>query len=363
MPRDSIAITRIEVAAYRVPTDAPEADGTLEWHATTLVLVKAHAGDACGLGWTYAHASIAALIHDTLASEVIGLDAMDVSAAWTRMARRVRNLGFAGLCATAISAVDTALWDLKARLLDLPLVKLLGQVRDAVPVYGSGGFTSYDLARLQAQLGGWAADGFSMVKMKVGTHPGDDEDRVRAARDAIGPRVSLFVDANGAYDRAQALAMAERFARHDVSWFEEPVSSDDVEGLALIRARAPAGMAVAAGEYGYDLFQFRRLAPSLDVLQADASRCGGITGFLRVAAIADAQPMPLSAHTAPALHLHLCCAVPVLRHLEYFHDHARIEQMLFDGVARPGGGGLAPDGGRAGNGLELRAADAARYEV
>lgn len=363
MPRNRDAVTRMEVTAYRVPTDAPEADGTLAWQATTLVLVRAHAGDACGLGWTYAHSSVAALIHDTLAPEVIGADAMDVSAAWTKMVGRVRNLGFAGLCANAISAVDTALWDLKARLLGLPLVKLLGQVRESVPVYGSGGFTSYDLARLQAQLGGWAADGFDMVKMKVGTHPDQDEDRVRAARDAIGPKVRLFVDANGAYDRAQALAMAERFARHDVSWVEEPVSSDDLEGLALIRARAPAGMAVAAGEYGYHLFQFRRLAPCLDVLQADASRCGGITGFLRVAAIADAQPLPLSAHTAPALHLHVCCATPAIRHLEYFHDHARIEQMLFDGVVGPEGGHLRPDLGLPGNGLTLKGADAARYEV
>lgn len=356
-------MTRIEITAYRVPTDAPEADGTLAWDATTLVLVRAHAGDRSGLGWTYAHSGIARLIHATLAPDLIGADAMDVSAAWTKMVRRVRNLGFAGLCATAVSAVDTALWDLKARLLDVPLVKLLGQVRDAVPVYGSGGFTSYDLARLQAQLGGWADEGLSMVKMKVGSHPGDDEDRVRAAREAIGPRVHLFVDANGAYGRAQALAMAERFARHDVSWFEEPVSSDDLDGLALIRDRAPAGMEVAAGEYGYDLFQFRRLAPCLHVLQADASRCGGITGFLKVAAIADAQPMPLSAHTAPALHLHLCCAVPAIRHLEYFHDHVRIEHLLFDGVVRPGGGCLTPDLERPGNGLELKTADAARYEV
>ena len=115
------------------------------------------------------------------------------------------------------------------------------------------------------------------------------------------------------------------------------MSSDDLDGLRLLRDRAPAGMEIAAGEYGYDPFYFRRMleAGAVDVLQADATRCGGITGFLKAAAIADASHMPLSAHTAPALHLHVCCAAPRLRHLEWFHDHVRIEQVLFDGAPTP----------------------------
>jgi L-alanine-DL-glutamate epimerase-like enolase superfamily enzyme len=266
----------------------------------------------------------------------------------------------------AIAAVDAALWDLKARLLDLPLVTLLGAVREGVPVYGSGGFTSYSLEHLQEQLSGWVGEGISRVKMKVGTHPSDDLDRVRAAREAIGPRAELFVDANGAYSRKQALAFAEKFkADCDVSWFEEPVPSDDLEGLRLLRDRGPAGMDIAAGEYGYDLLYFRRMlaAGAVDVLQADASRCAGITGFLRAAALCEADSIPLSAHCAPSLHAHPCCAAAPVRHVEYFHDHVRIEHMLFDGVLTPVNGELCPDLSRPGMGLELKRSDAARFAV
>jgi len=236
-----------------------------------------------------------------------------------------------------------------------------------VPIYGSGGFTSYPIARLQEQLGGWVSAGIPRVKMKIGSHPRDDIDRVRAAREAIGPvsQAALFVDANGAYTRKQALAQAEAFAASDVTWFEEPVSSDDLEGLRLIRDRAPNGMEVAAGEYGYDLWYFRRMldAGAVDVLQADASRCAGISNFLRVGALCDARSLALSAHTAPSLHAHPCCALSSVRHLEYFHDHERIEHMLFDGALMPVGGALRPDRARPGLGLEFKRQDAERWRV
>src|SRR5262249_15008338 len=198
-----------------------------------------------------------------------------------------------------------------------------------------------------------------------GREPARDLERVRAARRAIGPDVRLFVDANGAYTRKQALAQAARFADLDVCWFEEPVSSDDPEGLRLLRDRAPAGMDIAAGEYGDDLPYFVRMleAGAVDCLQVDASRCAGITEFLRVAALCEARSLPLSSHTAPALHLHVCAALAATRHMEYFHDHVRIERMLFDGAVAPVGGRLAPDLSRPGLGLEFKRADAARYEV
>jgi L-alanine-DL-glutamate epimerase-like enolase superfamily enzyme len=252
---------------------------------------------------------------------------------------------------------------LKARLLELPLVSLLGAARDEVSIYGSGGFTSYLNERLQLQLGGWAAEGIPAVKMKVGRDAGADPERVRLAREAIGPGAQLFVDANGAYDRKQALAQAEAFAPFDVCWFEEPVSSDDLDGLRMMCRRAPAGMEIAAGEYGYEPQYFRRMADAgaVDVLQADATRCGGVSGFLRVGAICDAWCLPMSAHTAPSLHAHLCCAVARIRNLEYFHDHVRIEQMLFEGVLRPQQGTLRPDLTRPGLGVELKRNEAARF--
>jgi L-alanine-DL-glutamate epimerase-like enolase superfamily enzyme len=236
---------------------------------------------------------------------------------------------------------------------------------DSVPIYGSGGFTSYTVGQLQKQLSGWVERGIPCVKMKIGTHPEDDLLRVRAAREAIGEDAELFVDANGAYSRKQALEFAGHFAESDVTWFEEPVSSDDLQGLHLVRDRAPSGVEIAAGEYGYDLYYFRRMLESgaVDVLQADATRCAGITGFLKAGALCEAWGMELSAHTAPALHTHACCAVIPLRHLEYFHDHVRIEHMFFDGALDPEGGTLTPDSSRPGLGLEFKRADAERCAV
>lgn len=361
---DASAIRHIETAAYKVPTDAPESDGTLQWNSTTLVTVEMEAGGKRGIGYTYTDRAAAELIRGKLAELLVGRDALANSAAWIAMVQAIRNLGRPGVAAMAIAAVDACLWDLKAKLLGLPLVTLLGQVREGVPVYGSGGFTSYSLQQIADQLSGWVERGIGRVKMKVGRDLDMDRERVAAARRAIGPVAELFVDANGAYDRKQALALAQRFAELGVVWLEEPVSSDDLDGLRLLRDRAPAGMEIAAGEYGYDPPYFQRMlaAQAVDVLQADATRCG-ITGFLQVGGICDALSMPLSAHTAPSIHVHPCCALGRLRHLEYFHDHVRIEQMLFDGVLTPENGALRPDLSRPGLGIEFKKADAARYEV
>jgi L-alanine-DL-glutamate epimerase-like enolase superfamily enzyme len=363
--RRTVPIERINVSAYRIPTDAPESDGTLAWDSTTLVLVEAQAAGITGIGFSYADTATAALIRDKLIDVVRGRDAMSVPGSWLQMVQAIRNLGRPGIASMAIAAVDTALWDLKARLFNVPLAVLFGAVRDAVPIYGSGGFTSYTLAELQKQLGGWAEAGISRVKMKVGRDPRADVERVRAAREAIGPRTELFVDANGAYGCKQALAMAEAFADFGVSWFEEPVSSDDLAGLKLLRNRAPPGMDITAGEYGYDLRYFRRMlaAGAVDVLQADATRCAGFTDFLRVDALCESHCAPLSSHCAPMLHLHPCCAALRVRHMEYFHDHVRIATLLFDGVAAPVDGSLHPDLSRPGIGLEFKHADARQYAV
>ncbi len=360
-----VPIERVEVSAYKVPTDAPESDGTYEWDSTTIVVVETYAGGRKGLGYSYADTSTATLVRDMLAGVVKGRDAMGVPGSYAAMWAAVRNLGRPGIASMAISAVDSALWDLKARLLDVALVTLLGAVRDSAPVYGSGGFTSYSPEQLRDQLGGWVAAGIPRVKMKIGRHPEDDLARVRVARGAIGRDAELFVDANGAYSRKQALAMAEAFADLGVTWFEEPVSSDDLEGLRLLRDRAPAGMDIAAGEYGYDLFDFRRWldAGAVDVLQADATRCGGITGYLGAGVLCEASGIPLSAHCAPSLHSHPSCAMARFRHLEYFHDHDRIEHLFFDGALTPIDGALRPDPGRPGNGLEFQRQDAAKYAI
>ena len=366
MPLQEAPIHTGRVRVYTVPTDAPEADGTFAWESTTMVLVTLDAGGKRGLGYTYADSSTGQLTKSLIEKVVHGRSAFDHGSILQDMYRQVRNSGETGISSMAISAIDNALWDLRARLLDVSLVNLLGSVRSGIPIYGSGGFTTYDDQQLTQQLGGWAERGFTMVKMKVGTHPHDDARRAAVARKAIGPSTNLFVDANGAYTVTQALQLAHVFAQgSNVSWFEEPVSSDNLAGLNELRTRAPIGMDIAAGEYGYTALYFDRMlqAKAVTVLQADATRCGGISGFLNVGALCWAANVPLSSHCGPSMHLHVCCAVPRAIHMEFFHDHGRIERMFFDGFCEPIDGVMSPDRTQPGVGLTLKEEDAEPYRA
>ncbi len=297
-----MAVERLEVAVHEFPLDEPESDGTLTWDATTMVIVEASADGTTGVGYSYGAAACATVVQEKLRDVAVGSDPMDVGGTWERMVRAIRNLGRPGVVSHAISAVDLALWDLKARLLDVSLAELLGAVCEEVPVYGSGGYT-----------------------------------------------------------RKQAVRLGRAFADHGVTWFEEPVSSDDLEGLREIRDQVEPD--VAAGEYGYDLAYFQRMlrAGAVDCLQADVTRCGGITEFLRVGALAAAHGVQLSAHCAPAASAAPCAAVHMFRHLEHFADHERIESLAFDGVLDPKDGVLRPDRSRPGTGLELKRTDIERF--
>ena len=368
MSDDGHAVREITTAVYVIPTDAPEADGTLAWDATTMVLARASAGTEQGIGWSYAAAAAQSVITDVLAGVVVGRSALDVPGAAEAMTRAVRNIGRPGIAATAISAVDIALWDLKSRLLGCPLTQLLGQAHDSVPVYGSGGFTSYDAGQTREQLSGWVEkDHIPRVKIKIGESWGAREDRdlerVALAREVIGPDTELYVDANGGYGVGQAVRVARRMAESGVSWFEEPVSSQDLAGLAAVRRQVLPD--VAAGEYSWSLADSARLiaAGAVDCLQLDVTRCGGVTEFLRGSALAAAHNLQVSGHCAPNLHARVGAAVPNLRHVEYFHDHQRIERLLFDGALDPDGGALTPDPGQPGLGLSLRERDADHYRV
>ena len=354
-----MTVQRLETSCFTIPTDAPESDGTLEWGATTIVVVEAVGGGRRGLGWTYAPEAAAKIAADLLAPLVEGGALDDLARIWLDLGARLRNAGRPGIAHCALSAVDLALWDLRARLLDVPLVSLLPAAHDRVPIYGSGGFCSYTDERLGEQLGGWIAEGIPRVKMKLGREPWRDPERLDAARAAIGD-AELYVDANGAFGAKEAVRWAARYvAEWDVRWFEEPVSSADVDGLRFVRDRS--ALDVAAGEYAYVLADFRNLIGSVDCLQLDVTRCGGITGALRVNGLAAAHGLDVSGHCAPQLSAHVLCGIDRLRHLEYFHDHVRIESMLFDGVLSPVDGALVPDRSRAGNGLELKHADARRW--
>jgi len=361
-------IERLEVSIYRIPTDRPEADGTFHWDSTTLVLVEAVADSgARGMGFSYTTAAAGRLIEDLLTEAVIGCSVEHTGAAWQSMVRAVRNVGLPGVAATAISAVDTALWDLRARVEGLALFRLLGPYRESVPIYGSGGFTTYSEAELVKQLSGWVEQGISKVKMKVGkdwgTKQEEDLARVKAVRKAIGPDAELFVDANGAYTAKQAINLAGLFTEERVTYFEEPVAFDHIDQLAFIRQHSP--IAIASGEFGYHASDFRDVleARAVDILQADATRCLGITGCLQAAALAHSYGVPFSTHTAHSIHAHIGCAVPQISHLEYFHDHMRIENMLFDGALQPQEGHLRPDPSRPGLGLELKTSGAKHWKI
>jgi L-alanine-DL-glutamate epimerase-like enolase superfamily enzyme len=366
--RDDPVVDHVLAAVYEIPTDRPEADGTLAWSSTTLVVAQVSGGGRTGTGYTYASGACKPLIEGPLAAAVVGQNVLDTGAAWQAMVRAVRNLGRPGLASCAISAVDTALWDLKAILLGLPVSRLLGMTRVAVPIYGSGGFTTYDEPVARAQLERWTGEwAIPRVKIKIGeswgTEPARDLARIAFARQVIGPDAELYVDANGGYTRKQAVRMAHAMAEQDVTWFEEPVSSDDLDGLREIRGQVDPD--VTAGEYGYDLTYFARMvdAQAVDCLQVDVTRCGGITEWLRAAAVAAARGLQVSGHCAPSLHAHVAAAVPNLRHLEYFHDHVRIESMVFDGTLDPCGGALRPDLARPGLGFALRHADAEPFRT
>jgi L-alanine-DL-glutamate epimerase-like enolase superfamily enzyme len=365
---DTSRIAHLDTAVYRVPTDRPEADGTMQWDSTTLVVVEAVAENGQrGLGFSYCAAAAAGVVHDQLAPAVVGSSTDDIRATWSLMIAAVRNIGRQGVAATAISAVDIALWDLKAKLVRKPLFKLLSPQRTRVPIYGSGGFTSYTDRELCEQLAGWVGAGIPRVKMKIGTDWGAQQEtdvrRVRLAREAIGTDAELFVDANGAYSAKEAIGLAQRFAQHNVSYFEEPVSSDHLDQLADVRQHTP--MAIAAGEYGFDPWYFATMlsAGAVDILQADVTRCLGVTGWLEAAQLAHAAAIPFSAHTAPSIHAQIGCAAPAIAHVEYFYDHARVEQMLFDAAPRPSEGCLCPDPVATGLGIELKRADAEPWRI
>jgi L-rhamnonate dehydratase len=358
---DAPRIEALEVETFRVLTGRNH-HGHLDWETATVVTVHARAGSVTGLGWTYASRAAAILIDDTLKDVVVGLSAFDVGRAHAAMNRALRNVGRRGVGAMALSAIDVALWDLKARLLQKPLVELFGAVRDSVEVYGSGGASNLEGAALVEHLGKWIACGMERVKVRIGTNPASDRARVCTAHNVLPHGMELLVDAGGAYEPKHAIDVAAWLDDEvDVRWLEEPCAADDLDGLA--RVRDNVRMDVAAGQYAETDDDVTRLIPLVDCLQADATRCGGISGFLDVAARCQAAHLPLSANAASQLHAHVGCAAPTLRHVEHHFEHTRVDTLLFDGCLSPVRGTLTPDRARHGHGLTLKRADADRFRV
>lgn len=364
-PDEEIGIKKVVASAYKIPTQSPEADGTIKWNSTTFILVSIEAADKKGIGYSYADGVAASFINHNLSKIVEGKNPLQISSITDACIKAIRNNGNCGLAMMAVSAVDNALWDLKAKLFNIPVCDLLGKARESILIYGSGGFTNYSSEQLQQQFGNWRDEGIQYMKMKIGSDPSKDVQRVSEARQIIGSEKGLFVDANGAYTVKQALDKAAQFEQFGVSWFEEPVTSDNLSGLKFIRERVPPGMNVAAGEYGSNLPYFNRMLNngSVDVLQADATRCGGISNYLKAGYLAEAHQIPFSSHCAPWLHLHASLHLPSFYISEYFFDHVRIEKMIFDGIRPPENGYLKPNPDLPGLGLIFKEKDAEKYKI
>jgi L-alanine-DL-glutamate epimerase-like enolase superfamily enzyme len=365
MPVGTVPIERVEARAYRIPTLTPESDGTFEWRDTTLVVAAITAGGKAGIGYTYSSDAAMNVINSLGKNVLYGLNAFNIPLCCQKMCAAVRNMGRSGIAATAISSLDCALWDLKAKLLDISVATLLGQCREEIPVYGSGGFTTYDPDQVAQQIEDWKELGIWQFKIKIGRDTQMDFQRIERAARFLPKHGSLFVDANGAYSVKEAAKMAVWMAEAGVSWFEEPVTSDNREGLKHMRQSAPPNMDIAAGEYCYNLDDVRLLLQheAIDVMQIDVTRCLGITGFLKAAALCEAQHIPISSHCAPAQHTALMCSISDARHIEYFFDHSRIEKMLFDGVPEVKNGVLMPQVSAPGFGYIFKTKDAEAYAL
>jgi L-alanine-DL-glutamate epimerase-like enolase superfamily enzyme len=330
------------------------------------VVVELRCGEHTGLGYTYGHPAVGQVIASKFGDLLRDADPMMPQRTWCEMQDQSRQLGHAGVAAMAISAVDVALWDLKAKLLGICLADALPRYREQVAIYGSGGFCNLTSEQLRSQVQGWVDDGFRSIKIKVGRDAEDDLRRLELVRSVAGGDIEVMVDANGANSPQDAVMRAERYRREfGVTYFEEPVSSEDLRGLAYVKQHTPAGVAVAAGEYGWNLPYFEKMleADAVHILQADVTRCGGITNLLRVDGLCKARCMAFSAHCAPAISAHACSAMETMVHIEYFHDHVRIESMLFDGTLDPEGGVLTPDRSRPGLGLEIKRTEADRCAI
>jgi D-arabinonate dehydratase len=310
-----------------------------------------------GLGVGGGAMSAKVLIESSLKPLLIGQDPLAIEKLWDDMFWQVRGVGRKGIAFCAISAVDTALWDLKAKFFNVPLYKLLGAYTDTVPIYGSGGWTHFNLDELLAEQTGYVEQGMKSVKMKVGKDFGrserEDIERLAAVRAAVGDDIEVLIDANNGYYAKQAIRMAREFEPYHVGWFEEPVLADDIDCLAAVAAAID--IPVATGEHEYTKFGFRDLIArgGADIVQPDIGRVGGVTEWLKVAHLAHAFNLPVAPHAYQVIHLHVACAIPNLRIVEYLGIVEEFDKIVYTEFPQPKEGMWSPDPDKPGLGLAL----------
>ncbi len=354
-----VKIARVGTTLIAIPRDPPISDATavsMGMGAHCFVHIVTDEG-LDGLGMSTASRAVRAVIDYDLKPLLEGADPLNIEGLWQEMFWRVRGIGRKGVAFQAISAVDIALWDLKAKILGLPLYKLLGPCRESVPIYGSGGWTSYTEAELVEEQLGYVERGMTRVKMKVGKDFGSstDEDvqRLRAVRKAVGDDVEIYIDANNGYTAKQAIGMARKFEESNVGWYEEPVLADDIDGLAQVVAAID--IPVATGEHEYTKYGFKDLMcrGAADIVQPDVGRVGGVTEWMKVAAMADAFNLPVASHSYQLVHLHMACATPNLMVVECLGTREAEDVILYKDCAVPSGPEWSPDPDKPGLGLEL----------
>lgn len=336
-------IAKIDVHLVPYPITGGFADATrkVETIGFTLVRITTDKG-LVGIGVTYHEVggeAVRDLIVRNMTGKLVGRDPLESDALWHEFFHYLRGVGRKGVTFCALSAVDIALWDLKGKILNIPVHRLLGGDRTRVPVYASGGWTSYTDDQLVAEMQSFAARGFKMVKFKVGYAGGTDIRRdvvrVRKVREALGPDIDILVDANNCFDAATAAQLANRIREYDIKLFEEPVFADDIPGLS--RFRRATDIPLATGEHEYTKFGVRDLllAEAADYVQADGARAGGYTEMLKIAGMTQAWNVKFAPHAMENVHLPLVAATPNAPFLERLAMFEEITARVFKNAAVP----------------------------
>lgn len=341
MKPHKIADVKVHLVSGPIKGSFADATRTVEKVGFLIVRVLTDTGLE-GIGITYHEVGGEAtkdLILRAIYPKIMGRDPLQTEEIQKDLIPYMRGVGRKGLMFCALSAVDIALWDLKGKIVDLPLFRLLGGNKTEVPVYASGGWTTYSDDELVEEVKGMVAQGYKMVKYKVGVEAGQninrDVRRVAKVREAIGPNIAMTLDANNCWDAATAVQFANRVAEYDIMWLEEPVPADDIPGLS--RFRRGTDIPLATGEHEYTKFGIRDLLlnEAADIVQADGARAGGYTEMLKIAAMTQAWNVKFAPHAMENIQSHLVSAIPNAIFLERLLMFEDLTAQVFKDVPKP----------------------------
>jgi L-alanine-DL-glutamate epimerase-like enolase superfamily enzyme len=361
-------IDKVDVFLVSTAVDSSLADSTRKIESVGYVIVRLSTDDGLtGLGITYDEVggeAIRQLIVKELAPLIIGKNPFETEVIWEKISQYVRGVGRKGLTFCALSAVDIALWDLKGKMAGMPVYKLLGGNKSKIPVYACGGWTSYNQNELVKEMQSMVANGYTMVKMKIGVNDGrcpeEDIKRVRLVRQELGPQIEIAIDANNAFKSATAIRIAHKLDECNLYFFEEPVMADDMEGLAKVRESID--IPVATGEHEYTKYGVRDLLlhKAADIIQPDVTRCGGITEWMKMATIAHAWNIMMAPHGMEYMSMHLLGAISNGLMLERVLLFEPLNEIVFVNPPQPRNGYIEiPD--EPGLGLELNMDNIRKY--